>query len=167
MSLPARLTYMSGFLYYAYTGLLTFFGPVIPIVMLVFLPGDIRLKNFLVLIPAVLTAFILYPLWHRSRYGPSVWPLGLARGWAHVFAITDSARGKTMGWHPTRTPGSSLRRFRVWVTAWSGGLALTWAGLAVWRTVSLESAQFAIVLAFGLFNLAVVSRVVFPGKRTA
>ena len=84
MSFPARLTYLSGFLYYAYTGLLTFFGPVIPIVMLVFLPDDIRLKNFLVLIPAVLTAFILYPLWHRSRYGPSVWPLGLARGWAHV-----------------------------------------------------------------------------------
>jgi cellulose synthase (UDP-forming) len=167
MTLPARLTYLSGFLYYAYTGLLTFFGPVIPIVMLVFLPGDIKLKNFLVLIPAILTAFVLYPLWHRSRYGPSVWPLGLARGWAHVFAITDSARGKTMGWHPTRTPGSSLRRFRVWVTVWSGGLALVWAGLAVWRTVALASVQFAVLLAFGLFNLAVVSRVVFPGKRAA
>jgi len=167
MSIPARLTYLSGFLYYAYTGLLTFFGPVIPIVMLIFLPHDIRLTNFLVLVPAALTAFFLYPLWHRSRYGPSVWPLGLARGWAHVFAITDSARGKTMGWHPTRTPGSSLRRFRVWVTAWNGGLALAWAGLAVWRTVALASAQFAIVLAFGLVNLAVVGRVVFPGKRTA
>ena len=84
-----------------------------------------------------------------------------------VFAITDSARGKTMGWHPTRTPGSSLRRFRVWVTVWSGALAVVWAALAIWRTVAYGSAQFAIVLAFGLFNLVVVSRVVFPGKRTA
>ncbi len=84
-----------------------------------------------------------------------------------MFAILDSARGKTMGWHPTRTPGRSLRRFRIWVTAWSGGLAVAWAALALWRTVALASAQFAVVLAFGLFNLAVVSRVVFPGKRTA
>ena len=65
-------------------------------------------------------------LWHRSSYGPSVWSLGIARGWAHVFAIWDSARGKTMGWHPTRTPGSSLRRFRIGVSGWSGGMALLW-----------------------------------------
>ena len=30
MTLPARLTYVSGFFYYAYTGLLTFFGPTHP-----------------------------------------------------------------------------------------------------------------------------------------
>ena len=34
-------------------------------------------------------------------------------------------------------------------------------------TVALASVQFAVLLAFGLFNLAVVSRVVFPGKRAA
>src|SRR6201999_944920 len=39
MSIPARLAYISGFFYYAYTALVTFFGPVIPIVMLAFLPG--------------------------------------------------------------------------------------------------------------------------------
>ena len=136
MTIPARLTYISGFFYYAYTALLTFFGPIIPVVMLAFLPGQIRLRNFIVLLPAMLTGFVLYPLWHRSSYGPSVWPLGIARGWAHVFAIWDGARGKTMGWHPTRTPGSSLRRFRIGVTAWSGGMAVTWLGLAIWRTAA-------------------------------
>src|SRR6202011_2905487 len=74
MSIPARLTYISGFFYYAYTGLLTFFGPVIPLVMLAFLPGQVRLRNFLVLVPAMIAGFVLYPLWHRSGYGPSVWP---------------------------------------------------------------------------------------------
>ena len=43
---------------------------------------------------------------------------------------------------------------------------MAWAALAIWRTLAYGS-QFAIVLAFGLFNLVVVSRVVFPGKRTA
>ena len=137
MSFPARLTYISGFFYYAFTGLLTFFGPIIPIVMLAFLPGQIRLRNFIILLPAMLTGFVLYPLWHRARYGPSVWPLGIARGWAHVFAIWDGAWGKTMGWHPTRTPGSSLRRFRIGVTWWSGGMAVLWLALAIWRTVTM------------------------------
>jgi cellulose synthase/poly-beta-1,6-N-acetylglucosamine synthase-like glycosyltransferase len=166
MTIPARLTYISGFFYYVYTGLLTFFGPIIPIVMLLFLPGQIRLRNFLVLLPAMLTGFVLYPLWHRVSYGPSVWPLGIARGWAHVFAIWDGARGKTMGWHPTRTPGSSLRRFRIGVTAWSGGMAVLWLGLAVWRTAAMGTSQMAVLLAVGLVNLAAVARVVFPGGKT-
>ena len=167
MSVPARLTYISGFFYYAYTGLLCFFGPLLPIIMLAFLPGQVRLRNFIILVPAMISGFVLYPLWHRSAYGPSVWPLGVARGWAHVFAIWDSAWGRTMSWHPTRTPGSALRRFRLWVTGWSGGTALLWAVLAIWRTVTLDSAQFAVLVFFGLLNLAVVSRIVFPGVRTA
>ena len=167
MTIRARLTYISGFFYYVYTGLLTFFGPTIPVVMLLFLPGQIRLRNFVVLLPAMLTGFVLYPLWHRSSYGPAVWPLGIARGWAHVFAIWDGARGKTMGWHPSRTPGSSLRRFRIGVAAWSGGMAMLWLVLAIWRAVTMESAQMAVLLAVGLVNLAAVSRVVFPGSRTA
>jgi len=167
MTIPARLTYISGFFYYVYTALLTFFGPIIPIVMLAFLSDQIRLRNFIILLPAMLTGFILYPLWHRSYYGPSVWPLGIARGWAHVFAIYDSARGKTMGWHPSRTAGNSLRRFRIGVTGWSGGMALIWLALAIWRTVTLGYLQFAVLLFFGLINLAVVSRVIFPGVKTA
>jgi cellulose synthase (UDP-forming) len=167
MTIPARLTYVSGFFYYAYTGLLTFFGPIIPVVMLAFLPDQIRLRNFIILLPAMLTGFVLYPLWHRSTYGPSVWSLGIARGWAHAFAIWDGARGKTMGWHPSRTPGSSLRRFRIGVTAWSGGMALLWLVLAIWRTATLDSSRFAVLLVFGLLNLAVVSRVIFPGEKAA
>jgi cellulose synthase (UDP-forming) len=167
MPIPARLTYISGFFYYAYTGLLCFFGPLIPIVMLAFLPGEVRLRNFIILAPAMIAGFVLYPLWHRSAYGPSVWPLGVARGWAHVFSIWDSARGKTMSWHPTRTPGGALRRFRIWVATWSGGTALLWAGLAIWRTVTFGSVQFAVLVLFGVLNLAVVCRVIFPGGSTA
>ena len=139
MRVPARLAHVSGFFYYAYTALVTFFGPMIPIVMLAFLPGQIRLRNFVVLLPAMLTGFVLYPLWHRSSFGPGIWPLGVARGWAHVFAIWDGAWGKSMSWHPTRTPGSSLRRFRIGITWWSGSAAVVWLALAIWRTAALGS----------------------------
>jgi cellulose synthase (UDP-forming) len=167
MSIPARLAYISGFFYYGYTALLTFFGPIIPIVMLAFLPDQIRLRNFIILLPAMMTGFVMYPLWHRSRYSPAVWPLGVARGWAHVFAIWDGARRRSMGWHPTRMPGSALRRFRIGVTWWSGGMALLWVVLAIWRTLGLGSLRFAILLIFGLLNLAVMSRVIFPGEEPA
>jgi hypothetical protein len=46
-------------------------------------------------------------------------------------------------------------------------MALLWAVLAIWRTVTLDSAQFAFLLFFGLLNLAVVSRVIFPGSAAA
>jgi cellulose synthase (UDP-forming) len=167
MSMPARLTYISGFSYYAYTALLTFVGPLIPVVVLAFLPGQIRLRNFVILLPAFVTGFVLYPLWHRASYGPSVWPLGVARGWAHVFAIWDGARGKSMSWHPTRTPGSSLPRFRIGVTGWSGGIALLWLILATWRMATLGSAQVAVLLFFSLLNLAVVGRVILSGIGSA
>ena len=166
MSLPARLTFISGFFYYVYTALLVFFGPLLPVVMLVFLPDAIRLRNFVILIPAFVTGAILYPLWHRAPYGPTVWPLGIARGWAHVFSLWDGIRGTSMSWHPTRTPGSSLPRFRIGVTWWSGGMAVLWVALALWRSTA-GSWQPAALLFFGLLNLAVVSRVIFPGKATA
>jgi cellulose synthase/poly-beta-1,6-N-acetylglucosamine synthase-like glycosyltransferase len=165
MSMPARLAYISGFFYYAYTALLTFFGPLIPVVMLAFLPGQVRLRNFVILLPAMLTGLVLYPLWHRSRYGPSVWPLGVARGWAHVFAIWDGILGTRMAWDATLGPASSLPRFRIGVTWWSGGMALLWVVLAVWRTMAFGSFRFAVLLVFGLLNLAVVSRVIFPGGK--
>jgi len=165
MSVAARLTYISGFFYYAWTAALTFTGPLLPIVMLAFLPGQVRPRNFIILFPAMVTGFVLYPLWHRSRCGPSVWPLGIARGWAHVFSLWDSARGKTMGWHPSRTPGSSLRRFRIWVTGWTGGMAVAWVALAAWRAATLGPARFAVLASFGLVNLAIVGRVIFPGGR--
>jgi cellulose synthase (UDP-forming) len=113
------------------------------------------------------TGFVLYPLWHRARYGPGIWPLGIARGWAHVFAIWDGLRGTSMSWHPTRTPGGSLRRFRLGVTWWSGGAAAVWVALAGWRIMAAGSWQFAVLLFFGLLNLAVVSRVIVPGSRPA
>jgi cellulose synthase (UDP-forming) len=167
MSVPARLTYISGFCYYGFTALLIFFGPIIPIVMLAFLPSQIQLRNFVILIPSMFTGFVLYPLWHRAKYGPSTWSLGIARGWAHVFAIWDGARGTSMSWHPSRTPGSSLRRFRLGVRWWSGIAALLWLTLAIWRTATTGSPRFGVLLLFGVLNVAVVGRVIFPGGKAA
>ena len=125
------------------------FGPAIPVMMLAFLPGADPVEELRH--PAAVHADRVraLPAVAPASYGPSVWPLGIARGWAHVFAIWDGARGKSMSWHPTRTPGSSLRRFRVGDhrVERRHGAAVVRAG--AWRTVSLGFAAVAVLLLFG------------------
>jgi hypothetical protein len=72
-----------------------------------------------------------------------------------------------MSWHPSRTPGSSLRRFRLGIRWWSGAAALLWLMLALWRTAATGSLRFGVLLLFGALNVAVVGRVIFPGGKAA
>ena len=165
MPWKARLPYLAGWLWNLTTGLRTLILPLIPITLLAFLPGEIRLRNALLLLPAVITGTILYPLWHNAPYSPRTWPLAIAVGWAQVLAIWDYARGKVMSWQPSRGPKDATRRFWWGVTVWNGGLAAAWLVLAAWRILQTGSPRFGIVAAFGLLNALVVGRLIFPGKK--
>jgi hypothetical protein len=46
-------------------------------------------------------------------------------------------------------------------------VAVLWLALALWRAVALGSLQFAVLLFFGLLNLVMVARVIFPGGQPA
>jgi hypothetical protein len=46
-------------------------------------------------------------------------------------------------------------------------VAVVWLALGLWRTAALGSPQFAVLLFFGLLNLAMVARVIFPGGQPA
>lgn len=163
----ARLPYLAGWLWNLMTALRTLVLPLIPIVLLTYLPGEIRLRNALLLVPAMLTGLVLYPLWHNSPYSPRIWPLSLAVGWAQVLALWDYARHRVMSWTPSRQPADTTRRFWWGVTIWNGGLALLWVGLAGWRIEQTGSARFAVIALLGFFNLLIVGRLIFPGRRTA
>jgi cellulose synthase (UDP-forming) len=167
MPLKARLPYIAGWLWNLTTGIRTLILPLIPITLLVFLPGEIRLRNAILLVPAVITSSVLYPLWHNAPYSPRIWPLTIAVGWAQVLAIWDYSRGKVMSWQPTRGPGSASGRFWWGVTLWNGTLALAWLGLAVWRIEQTGSIRFGVVAVFGLVNALIVSRLIFPGGNAA
>jgi hypothetical protein len=127
----------------------------------------VELRNAILLIPAVVTGMIIYPLWHNVRWTVHVWPLNIAVGWAQILAIWDYSRGKVMSWSPSRSPKDASRRFRKAVCVWNGTMALVWVGLAVWRIDQVMSVRFAVIFVFGLVNLAAVARVVFPGKDAA
>jgi len=162
----ARLPYLAGWLWNLMTALRTLLLPLVPVVLLAYLPGAIRLRNAVFLIPVVLVCAVLYPLWHNSRYSPRIWPLSLAVGWAQILALWDFARRRVMSWTPTRQPGDATRRFWYGVTLWNGGLAVLWVALAAWRIAQTGSTRFAVVAVLGVLNLLIVGRLIFPGRRT-
>jgi cellulose synthase (UDP-forming) len=167
MPFKSRLPYIAGWLWNLTTGLRTLILPLIPITLLLLVPGEIQLRNALLLVPAVITGTVLYPLWHNAPYSPRIWPLSLAVGWAQVLALWDFSRGKVMSWQPTRGPGDATRRFWWGVTLWNGTLALAWISLAGWRIEQTHSIRFCIVAVFGVLNAFVVGRLIFPGRNAA
>jgi cellulose synthase (UDP-forming) len=164
MPFSGRLPYIAGWMWNFTTALRTLILPLIPITLLAFLPGEIRLRNAILLIPAVVTGVVLYPLWHNARWTLATWPIAIAVGWAQILGLWDFARGKVMTWHPTIGPVDAPRRFRKCVVGWNGTLALVWVGLAAWRIAQTGSPRFAVVAVFGLINVIVVGRIAFPGK---
>lgn len=165
MTLRARLTYVSGFGYYIYTAVAMIVAPLIPAMLLIFLPGHIQPRNYLLLVPALLNGMMLYPLWHRCGYGPSTWPLALVRGWAHALAIWDYCRRDIMAWQPTGAGVKSVRRLWGGVYFWNGSTALAWLGLAAWRIYQSGASRLWLITVFGVIYAATVFRIVITPRK--
>lgn len=166
MSVPARLTYVSGFCYYLQTALATFAVPLFPLFLLIFRPHTITPENSRLIITALCASLLLVPIWNTSTFrARDVVPLSAVRGWAHALAIWDYLRRKTMAWQASGSGVSQVRRFRIGVTVWNAGTAAAWLSLAVWRTTEYRSAQFIIVIALGLFYAAGTARILVPPHR--
>jgi len=158
MSWRQRLSYASGFCYYAHTALFTFAGPLIPIVMLGLFPQVVRLEHYLLIVPSVLYNFVVFPLWHRTRYRFESWTVKMLYGWAHAFAIWDLLRGQAMGWQPTGGTAKKSRTRRLWagLSLWGLGTALTWTVVAALRMRTVDVATFTPAFLAGTVYLTAV-----------
>ncbi len=164
MPLRTRACYLSGFCYYLHTAVFTIVTPVIPLVLLLAMPGHVKAVNYLFIAPSLVYNMLIFPLWHRCRYGPTAYMARLLYGWAHLFALAAMARRKPMGWKPTgaQSPGTRNRRLWAGVYGWSGGTTAVWISVAGYRAVT-EGPRFLPMLALGLLTgwvvaLAIVSR---------
>jgi cellulose synthase (UDP-forming) len=153
LKLRTRCCYFSGFCYYLHTAVFTVITPLIPLTMLLFLPDRVRLINYVFIAPSLLYNILIFPLWHRCRFGPSAYMAKLLYGWAHLFAIWDLLRGRPMGWKPTGGRGAGMKNRRLWigVWAWSGGTCALWVAAAALRTAT-SGLQFAPMFLLGLLN---------------
>jgi cellulose synthase (UDP-forming) len=156
MPMRTRFCYLSGFCYYVHTALFTFATPIIPLVMLIFLPNSVRLINYLLIVPSLVYTIAVFPAWHHCRFGPAALMAKLLYGWAHVFALWDILRRKRVGWQPTggATRKSKTRRIWTGIALWNGTTSAAWVLLALWRTLN-DSLSFVVLLAIGLVTMAV------------
>jgi cellulose synthase (UDP-forming) len=162
LPLQSRVCYLAGLAGYAYTAVFTFVGPALAIGMLVLTPDFLLLKNMVFLVPMLLYAGVIYPMWHRSPYRLEAWSVRVLSGWAHVFALWDMLTGRLRGWQPSGTgaKGKSDRR-RLWLAliSWSLATAAVWTGLAAWRMMTMDSYNFILTFVLGVFQLVVVGRI--------
>jgi cellulose synthase (UDP-forming) len=148
----SRCCYLSGFCYYVHTALFTFATPLIPLVMLISMPERVRLANYVFIVPSIIYNFMIFPAWHRCRFGPSAFMVKLLYGWAHVFALWDICRGKRLGWQATGGGKRKAGTRRVWaaVAVWNGSTCAIWVLLALWRMVQFATPGFAVLLGTGI-----------------
>lgn len=167
MRFASRLCYMSGFIYYIETALLTFTTPLIALTLLMRYPDQLQATNYWMVLPSLLYLTVVYPLWHRNPYRLEAWATRVMYGWAHVFAIWDVVRRRPMGWQPTGSSGAKknkTRRFWGGMWLWSAPTAVLWPALSVWRMSGAHPENFALMLASGLFYAVAVARVLIEPK---
>jgi cellulose synthase (UDP-forming) len=163
-----RCCYLSGFCYYLHTAAFTFVGPIIPLVLLTAFPDQVRLVNYGLIVPSLVYNLVVFPLWHRSRYGLEAWAVKLIYGWAHFFAITDKIRGRQLGWQATgagaKTGDKRIEHVGLRIGVWGFITGLPWVGLSIWYMFTRDALDFAPNLASGLFYLLIVCIAISPTR---
>lgn len=162
LPLYTRLCYLSGFVYYIYTALFTFVVPALTIAILAFVPHVLVLRNMLFIVPVLLYSAIVFPAWHHSPYRLEAWAVKVISGWAHAFAYWDAIRGKRLGWKPSggdKKKQDGHRRFWAGFLIWTAGSSVAWVGLAFWRMITMDPANFVVLFGLGLFELMIVGRI--------
>lgn len=166
LPLTARLCYMSGFGYYVVTALTVLAAPVVPLALLLAAPELVRIENYAVLAPGLVYAYIVFPMWHRCRYGTEAFTVKMIYGWAHLFAIVDIVRGRPMGWAPTGAKVKVDRRVDVFKAAmfvWGCVLGGVWMGSAGLLAMG-RPLDFAPMLALGALYATISLRTFRPTK---
>jgi cellulose synthase (UDP-forming) len=153
MGLRTRFCYLSGFCYYVHTALFMLATPAIPLTMLIFLPHQVRLINYLFIAPSIIYNLVVFPAWHRCQFGLSAFMAKFLYGWAHMFCLFDICRGRRMGWQATGAGKRKAGTRRVWIAIalWNVPTCGAWVLLALWRMSQYGIGNFAIIFATGLF----------------
>jgi cellulose synthase (UDP-forming) len=157
MPLRTRLCYLSGFCYYVHTAAFIFATPLIPIAMLTLMPQRVHLISYLLVAPSIIYNLVVFPAWHRCRFGPTAFMVKLLYSWAHLFALLDILRRRPAGWQPTGggQPVAGTRRVWVGIWTWNGTTSATWVLLAVWRAATCGIGDFTVLLMSGLFSTGI------------
>ena len=170
MSLRSRAGYISGFCYYVHTAVMTFAAPLVPITLLLFFPDLVLLENYALIVPSLIYTLMVFPMWHRNKFGISAFAVKHIYGWAHAFALVDILRGSRKAWQPTGNNGSTKgvldRHFMTGITVWSGGTGVLWVGIAISHMMNGQWLDFGPMALSGLVYLATVVKCLTRAEET-
>ncbi|VXC57515.1 glycosyltransferase family 2 protein [Arthrobacter sp. 8AJ] len=102
-----RLSFWSGFFYYATTAMNAFFAPLPILIMILIFPQYMAAVNFLPLVPLLALWLVAYPLLLTSRWRLDVLRVQLIYSFTHAVAILDVFFGRQSEWavsHGTAQP---------------------------------------------------------------
>ena len=102
-----RLSFWSGFFYYATTAMNAFFAPLPILIMILIFPQYMVAANFLPLVPLLVLWLMVYPLLLTSRWRLDVLRVQLIYSFTHAVAIFDVFFGRTSEWVPSHSKTES------------------------------------------------------------
>jgi cellulose synthase (UDP-forming) len=165
LTLGARLSFWSGFLYYITTALTALIIPLPTIVMTWFYPEWVRAWNTIWLSGALASWLIGYPLVMRGRWRLEVLRLQTVYGFAHLFNILHLIEERVVAWHPTgsKAPAPVAIKVKRFYTMYLG-LALTAGAVGLLLRITEDGPRlFAGMLIFFTLNLYVAGPLVISG----
>ena len=101
VSLVQKLCFITGMLYYVTTAAGILLTTIPAIIVLYFYPEMANWHSAVFSIPSLLVGTIVIALWSNLPFGLYAIEARIISYWAHLFAITDKARGNLMPWIPT------------------------------------------------------------------
>lgn len=97
----AKLTYLSGMLYYLATAFGLIFVPIPGLMMLIYFPEHIYWYNAVFSIPSFIFGTIGVAVWSRAPFGWYAMRTRTISYFAHLLAIYDKVKGQTVAWVAT------------------------------------------------------------------
>ena len=164
MTVRARLSYWSGFLYYVGTAVNALILPIPAAIMVWFYPEWVRPGNIIWLIGLPLLWFVAYPIVMTGRWRFEVLRLQTVYGFAHAFTIFHLMTRHEVGWHPTgsrKKPPVALSVKRFYTIYLGISLAVLCAGLAYRSLHTID--RFWPMVVFSLLNFYVIVPLVWNG----
>jgi cellulose synthase (UDP-forming) len=144
--LRTRMCFVSGFFYYMHTALFVVLAPVVPVILVSLLPGQVQLVNYGLIIPSLFYNYVVFPTWHKCDYRVNETAAAkMVYSWAHAFALFDLIRKRPLGWRPTGSAGADqgqkkthwhVRNPRKIIGGYGLGVSILTEGFAILRMIT-------------------------------
>lgn len=136
-----RLSFWSGFFYYATTAMNVFFAPLPILIMILLFPHFMRPENMLPLIGMMALWLVIYPAIMCSSWRLDVLRVQVIYGFAHAAAIVDVFFGKASEWVPSHGAAKAtplVARVKRTMAIYLGTMQLIVIGAFLWRLAQPE-----------------------------